>query len=160
VRAVLANASTPPASEGLGTGDLAGALDRVAGISKRRGFVAVVSDFGGDAWLDPLARLGLRHDLLAITVHDPRELDVPPVGMIEVVDPSTGRQREVRVTPAVQRRFAEAAEQQVEARRFGIRRAGAELIELATDADWLATIVQHVRRKRVQAVNAQVLRRP
>ena len=35
---------------------------------------------------------------------------------------------------------------------IGIRRAGADLIELATDADWLATIVQHVRRKRVQAV--------
>ena len=78
-------------------------------ISKRRGFVAVVSDFGGDAWVDPLARLGLRHDLLAITVHDPRELDVPPVGMIEVVDPSTGRRREVRVTAAVQRRYAAAA---------------------------------------------------
>ena len=38
-----------------------------------------------------------------------------------------------------------------------IRRA--DVIELATDADWLSTIVDHVRRKRVQAVNAQVLRR-
>ena len=159
VRAVLANAATPPPSEGLGPGDLAGALDRVAGISKRRGFVAVVSDFGGDAWVDPLARLGMRHDLLAITVHDPRELDVPPVGMIEVVDPSTGRRREVRVTAAVQRRYAAAAAEAVENRRFAIRRAGADLIELATDGDWLAEIVGHVTRRRSQAVNAQVLRR-
>jgi len=159
VRAVLTAVASPPPAEGLGRADLVAAIDRVAVISRRRGFVAVISDFAGEDWVDPLARLGMRHDLLAITVHDPRELDVPPVGMIEVVDPATGRQREVRVTPAVQRRFAEAAEQQVEARRYGIRRAGAELIELATDADWLATIVQHVRRKRVQAVNAQVLRR-
>ncbi len=159
VRAVLTAVASPPPAEGLGRADLVAAIDRVAAISRRRGFVAVISDFAGEDWVDPLARLGMRHDLLAITVHDPRELDVPPVGMIEVVDPATGRQREVRVTPAVQRRFAEAAEQQVEARRYGIRRAGAELIELATDADWLATIVQHVRRKRVQAVNAQVLRR-
>jgi len=159
VRAVLTAVASPPPAEGLGQADLVAAIDRVAVISRRRGFVAVISDFAGEDWVDTLARLGMRHDLLAITVHDPRELDVPPVGMIEVVDPATGRQREVRVTPAVQRRFAEAAEQQVEARRFGIRRAGAELIELATDADWLATIVQHVRRKRVQAVNAQVLRR-
>ena len=159
VRAVLSAIATSPPCEGAGRADLAAAIDRVAVVCRRRGFAAVISDFAGDAWVDPLARLGLRHDLLAITIHDPRELDVPPVGMIEVVDPATGRQREVRVTPAVQRRFAEAAEQQVEARRFGIRRAGAELIELATDADWLATIVQHVRRKRVQAVNAQVLRR-
>ena len=40
----------------------------------------------------------LRHDLLAIAVHDPRELDVPPIGLVEVVDPATGAVREVRVT--------------------------------------------------------------
>ena len=160
VRAVLTAVASPPPTEGLGRADLVAAIDRVAVVSRRRGFVAVISDFAGEEWVDPLARLGMRHDLLAITVHDPRELDMPPVGLIEVVDPGTGRRREVRVTPAVQRRFAEAAAEQVEARRYGIRRAGADLIELATDADWLATIVQHVRRKRVQAVNAQVLRRP
>ena len=45
VRAMLSNAATPPASEGLGRADLAAALDRVAVVSRRRGFVAVVSDF-------------------------------------------------------------------------------------------------------------------
>ena len=159
VRAVLANAASAPSSEGLGRADLAGAIDRVAVVSKRRGFVAVVSDFAGDAWVDPLARLGMRHDLLAISVHDPRELDVPPIGLVQLVDPSTGRRREVRVTAAVQRSFAEAAAEEVERRRFAVRRAGAELIELATDGDWLAAIVGHVTRRRTQAVNAQVLRR-
>jgi uncharacterized protein (DUF58 family) len=160
VRAILSNAATPPPSEGLGRSDLPGAIDRVAVVSRRRGFVAVVSDFSGDAWVDPLARIGLRHDLLAITVHDPRELDVPPVGMIEVADPATGRRREVRVTPAVQRRYAAAAGEEVARRQSAIHRAGADLIELATDGDWLAAIVHHVTRKRSQAVNAQVLRRP
>jgi hypothetical protein len=65
----------------------------------------------------------------------------------------------VRVTSAVQRRFAAAAAERVATRDLALRRAGAELLELATDADWLATIVHHVRRKRVQAVNAQVLRK-
>jgi hypothetical protein len=59
----------------------------------------------------------------------------------------------------VQRRFAAAAAERDAARELGLRRAGAELLELATDDDWLAAIVRHVRRKRVQAVNAQVLRR-
>ena len=159
VRAVLANAASAPSSEGLGRSNLAGAIDRVAVVSKRRGFVAVVSDFSGDEWVDPLARLGMRHDLLAISVHDPRELDVPPIGLVQLVDPSTGRRREVRVTAAVQRSFAEAAAEEVERRRFAVRRAGADLIELATDGDWLAAIVSHVTRRRTQAVNAQVLRR-
>ena len=160
VRAMLSNAATPPASEGLGRVDLAAALDRVAVVSRRRGFVAVVSDFTGDGWVDALARLGMRHDLLAITVHDPRELDVPPVGLLTVVDPATGRRREVRVTAKVQRRYAEAAAEEVERRQLAIRRAGADLIELATDSDWLAAIVSHVTRRRTQAVNAQVLRKP
>ncbi|MGI9052360.1 MAG: DUF58 domain-containing protein [Ilumatobacteraceae bacterium] len=159
VRAVLSAIAAPPPSEGLGRAELAAAIDRVAVVSRRRGFAAVISDFAGDAWVDPLARLGMRHDLLAITIHDPRELDVPPVGMIEVVDPSTGRRREVRVTSEVQRRYAVAASEVVERRIWGIRRSGADLIELATDTDWLSTVVQHVRRRRVQAVNAQVLRR-
>jgi uncharacterized protein (DUF58 family) len=159
VRAVLANTATPPASEGLGRSDLAGAIDRVAVVCKRRGFVCVVSDFRGEDWVDPLARLGMRHDLLAISVHDPRELDVPPIGLVQLVDPSTGRRREVRVTASVQRSFAEAAAEEVERRRFAVRRAGADLIELATDDDWLAAIVSHVTRRRTQAVNAQVLRR-
>ena len=40
-----------------------------------------------------------------------------------------------------------------------MRRAGADVIELATDGDWLGAIVGHVTRRRTQAVNAQVLRR-
>jgi uncharacterized protein (DUF58 family) len=98
VRAVLSLLSAPPASEGLGHADLAGAIDRVGAIANRRGFVAVISDFHGDAWQPSLARLSLRHDLLAITVHDPRESDVPPIGLVAVVDPATGATREVRVT--------------------------------------------------------------
>jgi uncharacterized protein (DUF58 family) len=159
VRAIVSAVASPPASEGQGRSDLASAIDRVAVVSRRRGFVAVISDFAGDEWVDPLARLGLRHDLLAIAVHDPRERDIPPVGLVEFVDPATGRHREVRVTPAVQRRFAAAAAERDSARDHGLRRAGAEQLELATDDDWLAAIVRHVRRKRVQAVNAQVLRR-
>jgi uncharacterized protein (DUF58 family) len=159
VRAIVSAVASPPASEGQGRSDLAAAIDRVAVIGRRRGFVAVISDFAGDDWVDPLARLGLRHDLLAIAVHDPRERDIPPVGLVEFVDPATGRHREVRVTPAVQRRFAAAAAERDAARDIGLRRAGAEQLELATDDDWLAAIVRHVRRKRVQAVNAQVLRR-
>jgi uncharacterized protein (DUF58 family) len=160
VRAVVSAAAAPPPSEGLGRSDLAAASDRVAVFSRRRGFVAVVSDFAGEDWVDPLARLGLRHDLLAIAVFDPRERDIPPIGLVDVVDPATGRHREVRVTAAVQRRFAAAAQERIDARELALRRAGAQHLELATDTDWLGEIVHHVRRRRVQAVNAQVLRRP
>ena len=52
------------------------------------------------------------------------------------------------MTPAVQRRYAAAAADEVERRRLAFRRSGADIIELATDADWLAAIVSHVTRRR------------
>jgi uncharacterized protein (DUF58 family) len=152
VRAVLSLLSAPPASEGLGHADLAGAIDRVGAIANRRGFVAVISDFSGDSWQPSLARLSLRHDLLAITVHDPREHDVPPIGLVEVIDPSTGTTREVNVTAKVQERFAAAAQDERNRRAEALGRSRADVIELSTDGDWLATIVQHTQRRRVQAV--------
>ena len=159
VRAVLSTIADPPDSEGAGRADIAGALDRVGGLAKRRGFVAVISDFDGDAWADSLGRLSLRHDLLAVTVHDPREYDVPPIGLVEIVDPASGDIREIRVTAAVQRRFADAASAARLERLANLNRTGADVIELSTDSDWLGSIVEHVQRRRTQAVRGGVLRR-
>ena len=108
VRAILTAVASPPPSEHLGRSDLAGAISRVDRLSRRRGFVCVIADFAGSAWADPLTRLGMRNDLLAIPIHDPRERDVPPIGLVSLVDAATGATREVRVTAGIQRRFAEA----------------------------------------------------
>lgn len=159
VQAILRTAALSQAPDGSGTADLAGGLDRVGAIAARRGFVAVISDFTGTGWHDPLARLGLRHDLLALAVNDRRESDLPPIGLVSMVDPATGAAREVRVTAEVQRRFAERAEIRRRERERAIRRANAELIELSTDGDWLGAIVHHVQRRRVQAVRGEALRR-
>lgn len=157
VRAVLTAISGAPDVEGRGRSDLPAALERVGAIGKRRGFVAVISDFGGDDWTDPLARLGQRHDLLAITVHDRREYDLPEVGLVAFQDPATGQLVEYRVTRDVREKFAVAAAELRRVRIHELQRAGADVIELRTDEDWLAEIVQHVTRRRVQAVRGGVL---
>jgi uncharacterized protein (DUF58 family) len=159
VRAILSTLASAPTSEGMGRADLAGALDRVGALAKRRGFIAVISDFLADDWAAALGRLSMRHDLLAVTVNDPREFDIPPIGLVDMVDPATGTIREVRVTAAVQRRYAEAAEQMRTERDAALGRTGADTIALTTDGDWLATIVSHTQRKRIQAVRGGVIRR-
>lgn len=159
VRAILAALAAAPMSEGEGPADLAGALDLVAAIERRRGFVTVVSDLAGEGWHDALARCGMRHDLLLASVSDPREIDVPPIGLVELVDPSTGVAREVRVTAAVQQRYRAAVEEDQSERVRALRRAGADLIELRTDGDWLAEIVRHVRRRRTQVAHGGVIGR-
>jgi uncharacterized protein (DUF58 family) len=159
VRAILSTLASPPVSEGLGKADLAGALDRVGALAKRRGFVAVISDFLSEGWHPALGRLAMRHDLLAVTVNDPREFDVPPIGLVEVVDPATGATREVRVTKAVQQRYATLASEQRDERDSALGRARADVISLTTDSDWLATIVAHTQHRRTQAVRDGVMRR-
>jgi uncharacterized protein (DUF58 family) len=120
--------------------------------------VAVISDFAGTGWEDPLGRLGVRHDVLAITVDDPREADLPPIGLVEMLDPATGTTREVRVTRAVQERFAAAAAQRHAERAAALSRTSADTIELHTDGDWLSSIVRHVERRRAQAVRGGAVR--
>ena len=80
-----------------------------------------------------------------------------PDGLVQMTDPATGRQREVRVTAAIQQRFADAAAAARTERLASLGRVGAETIELSTDGDWLGTIVQHVQRRRTQAVRGGVL---
>jgi uncharacterized protein (DUF58 family) len=156
VRAILTAIADPPPSEGLGRADLAAALQRVGVICKRRGFAAVIADFVGTDWVDAMRRLGVRHDLLAITVDDPRELDIPPIGLVELVDPATGRQREVHVTAEVQRRYAAAAALRAEDRAAALRSAGADVIALSTDGDWMSTIANHLQHRRRQVLRPKL----
>lgn len=159
IRAILSTLAAPPVSDGHGKANLAGALDRVGALAKRQGFVAVISDFAGSDWIKALGRLSLRHDLLAITVHDPREYDVPPIGLVQMTDPASGRTREVRVTESVQRKFITIAAEQRTTRLDELGRTGADTIELTTDGDWLGSVVAHVQRRRTQAVRGGVLTR-
>jgi uncharacterized protein (DUF58 family) len=119
----------------------------------------VISDFAGEDWVEPLGRTGMAHELLAIAVDDPRERDIPQIGLVQLTDPATGTTREIRVTPKIQRRFAEAAAARRDTRLAGLRRSHAEVIEISTADDWLATIINHVQQRRVQAVRGGVMPR-
>lgn len=153
VRAILQAIATAPDVEGAGRPDLGAALDRVAALSRRRGFAAVIADLHVDGWQRPLGALSARHEVLVIDVIDPRELELPAVGWLSLVDPATGAQREVRVTRDVQRKFAEAAAAKRAAVAEAIGAAGATQLTLRTDEDWLAAIVTHTKRRRVQVVH-------
>jgi uncharacterized protein (DUF58 family) len=116
--------------------------------------VVVISVFlSGDAWEPPLRALSTRHDVVAIEIIDPRELELPPVGMLTVIDPETGRSREVPTNRRTRERYAAAAADQRAdiAERF--RRCGVAHLQLRTDRDWVLDIVRFVdRRKRTDIV--------
>jgi len=142
-------AETPRAPEGT-RGDLTDALEQLRRPPRRRGLAVVVSDFLGEiTWERSLRAIGGRHDLLAIEVVDPRDLELPDVGTVVLADPESGRQKEVRTTPVLRKEFTAAAAEHRDAVAAALRRCGSGHLVLRTDKDWIADVVRFVvARKR------------
>lgn len=123
------------------------ALTSVAATHPRRGLRVVVSDLLGppQAWERSLRRLAARHQVLAVEVVDPRELTLPDIGVVPLVDPETGAVVEVDTG---RRRTREAFATAAAAHRGEVadvlRRAGAAHLRLRTDADWVADTARFV----------------
>lgn len=142
-------ASTPRSTIGQ-RGDLAAALEQLRRPPRRRGLAVVISDFLGDiTWERSLRALSGRHDLLAVEVLDPRDLELPAVGLVTLLDPESGRTKQVSTTPRLRADFAEAAEEHRRAVAAVLRRCGAAQLTLRTDGDWIADVLRFVlSRKR------------
>lgn len=147
-------ANAPRAARG--RTDLAAGLRRLGRHARRRGLVVVISDFLAADWHHELRRLTLHHDVVAIELIDPRELELPDVGMLTVVDPESGRRREIPTGNAKfrARYAAAAAEQRAEIAAF-LRGASIDHLVLRTDDDWLLELARFVglRRSRIEATS-------
>lgn len=153
VRALLHQVITAPRHDGGGGAAFAEGLARLARPSVRRGLAVVVSDFlAREPWEAPMRLVGTRHELLAVEVLDPREMELPDVGRLVVVDPETDNVRSVRTDDSrLRARYAAAALEQREAHARSLRSARADHLVLRTDRDWLIDLVRFValRRRRV-----------
>jgi uncharacterized protein (DUF58 family) len=149
-QALLRNVvQTPPARAG-GRTDLAALVDSLNRPVRRRGLAVVISDFlAPSAWERPMRKLAVRHDVLAVEVLDPRELELTGVGVMEFVDPETGAVHEIDTSdPKLRARYAAQAAEQRAGIAAGLRRAGVAHLRLRTDSDWLIDIVRFVAAQR------------
>ncbi|GIF67759.1 hypothetical protein Ais01nite_57940 [Asanoa ishikariensis] len=134
-----------------GRTDLGALVDMLNRPPRRRGLAVVISDFMAPPadWGRPLRKLAVRHDVLAIEVVDPRELELPDVGVLVLADPETGALHEVYTGDAKLRaKYAEGAAAQRSAIAYELRAAGAQHLRLRTDSDWLLDIVRFVAAQR------------
>jgi uncharacterized protein (DUF58 family) len=131
--------------------DQAGNVTRLADLLKsagnfvrRRGTVFVVSDFISEpGWEKPLGQLAQRHEVVAVRLLDPMELELPDLGLIPIRDAETGEQLMVDTSDAgFRKRFARIAAQREAELRESLTRAGVDTLELSTDDD----LVNAIRR--------------
>jgi len=114
---------------GRGT-DVAGALRFARRVLKRRGIVAVLSDFQADDYQRALGVLRARHDVIALQLWDPREAEMPAAGLLALVDPETGERRVVDTSRPEVRRRLRAATLEEAGRAF--RRTRVDALALST----------------------------
>lgn len=138
------------------TGDLAGSIDLVNRTARRRGMVVVISDFLGEpTWEKPLGALSQRHEVIAVEVLDPREIDLPDVGLISVVDPETGRRRIVDTArPEIRRKYGEVAVRRRDEVSARFKSCGVDHLLVRTDRDWVVDFVRFVSGRKARLVAA------
>jgi uncharacterized protein (DUF58 family) len=114
--------------------NVAGALAYAGQLLHHRSIVVVLSDFRAAGWEEPLARLARKHEVVAITVDDPRETELPAAGWLELRDAETGESVLVNSDRAdVRLAVAMAAEADRLARARAFTRARVDHVGLRTD---------------------------
>ncbi len=132
--------------------DVAEALRYALGVLHRRAIVLLISDFFDSGYEKMLGALARRHDAVAVHLQDPREEELPDVGLLELTDAETGRARLVDTSSArVRRAFAERAYARREAAAQAVVGAGCAHVPVRTDADAVEPLIRFFReRNRVQ----------
>lgn len=119
--------------EGAGT-DLDRALRFARQVLKRRSIVAVISDFQATGYERALGVLRRRHDVIALHLADPRESEVPDIGLVALRDPETGQVRVVDTSSRLVRQRLRTSS--FETSREIFRRTGVDSIPLSTAASY------------------------
>ena len=117
---------------------------------KKRSLVFVVSDFiSTPGWERTLSLLNQHHEVIAIRLWDPREMDLPDIGPIVMEDAETGEQLYVDThDKKFRKRFHEAAQQRELALNDSFKRAGVDVLPLSTEEDMIHAIVRFVMMRR------------
>ena len=137
--------------EGKGT-DLTGALEYTGKMLKHKAIIFVVSDFQAEDLEQPLKLLAQRHDVVAVTVDDPSEQELPDIGQVRFVDPETGTTIDVDTSDArVRARFAEAVAEEVRSRRRLLRRLAIDEVPVRTDGGVVDPLIKFFRARETRS---------
>ncbi len=133
--------------QGRGT-DIGGALEYLSRVISRRAVVFLVSDFMGEGFFRPLSVAGKRHDLVAVRMKDARETDLPPLGLLELEDPETGRQLVVNTSD---QSFLEAFRQQTKKAQGDLNRdfvrCKVDVIDIETGQPYVEPLMQFFQKR-------------
>jgi len=128
--------------------DLEPALEFISKVQKRRSVVFLISDFLADQSQHAMAVCNKRHDLIAMTVSDPREHALPDVGFVTLRDAETGKLVELDTAhPRVRALFQVRADQRAGQLSTCLKRVGADQLAIRTDEDYVTSLHRFFRTR-------------
>ena len=131
--------------EGRGT-SIEAATDALARMLPHRSIIFLISDFLEPGIERPLKILSRRHDVVAVTVEDPRELTLPDMGLVRFVDPESGVTVDVDTSERIVReRFEREVRNEREARTRLLRRLAIDEIAVRTDRSYTEALLRFFR---------------
>jgi len=152
----------PPLARAAAT-NLQDFLETAFAVMPRRSLVFVVSDFiSTPGWGKPLAQLAKRHEVVAVRLYDPLEMEMPDLGLLVVEDAETGEQLFVDTHDrGFRKRFAEAAARRERELRSAFADAGVDALELCTSDDLVDALMRFadLRKRRSQLATGGALPR-
>lgn len=134
---------------------IAAALEYLQRVVTKRAVVFLVSDFQDEGFERTLRVSARKHDVVAISVTDPRETVFPAVGLIAVEDPETGERGVIDTGSAgVRRAYSDAAAAERERLRDTFMRTKVDLLELSTGEPYEMPMVRFFRQRARRAAMA------
>jgi uncharacterized protein (DUF58 family) len=124
------------------------ALEYAMRVIKRHSVMFCISDFRDSGYEPAVTVANRKHDVVALTIVDPKEIEIPPVGLIEVEDGETGERtvldfRDKKGAEA----FRDAAAEVAESRQAILNRAKVDQINLRTDADYVEPLIKFFQER-------------
>jgi uncharacterized protein (DUF58 family) len=133
--------------EGRGT-DIGGATEYLNKMLPHKTIIFLVSDFLAEDIERPLKLLAQRHDVVAVAIEDPSELELPDIGLARLVDPESGQIVDVDTSdPRVRAAFDENVGEAREARHKLLRRLAVDEVQVMTDGSIVEPLFRFFRKR-------------
>ncbi len=131
-----------------GKTDLVAGMDYLGRVLHKKSVVFLVSDFQSEGFEKQLRILGKRHDLIAVSITDPREVSMPDVGLVQLEDAETGEMITIDTGSAS---FRSSYEHLGDARLTGLKKLFRSMdidhIDIRTGQDYVFDLVKFFRNR-------------
>ncbi|MES2963707.1 MAG: DUF58 domain-containing protein [Bdellovibrionota bacterium] len=124
------------------------AVDHLQGLLKKRAAVFVFSDFQDKSYASALRMMSKKHDVVAVVVQDPAEMEFPSMGLVDIQDSETGHVMTVDSSaPSFKRAYKQFVANARDERERELRAANVDRVEVVSGEEFVEPLIAYFRRK-------------